>query len=296
MADEKFVVITPARNEAKYLGRTIESLVSQSLLPSEWVIVDDGSVDNTYRLAEDAARGHPWIKVIRRPDRGYRDFSGNFVEGIYEGLNHVSEKDYQYIFKIDADILLGPDYFKNILAKFAENPKLGIGGGMIYEYIYNKKFRIGGLPEIIPGAIKCWRRKCFQEIGGLVRESGWDVLDCFKAMGLGWQVQTYADDELKVLHLRPEKSSIKNRYHGWARDGKIHHFIGAHPLWVLASASYHVVDRPFALGSFCMIIGYLRAFLEGCPQYEDQGFRRYLRAYQKKRLTEILRLKWLPGT
>ena len=80
MADEKFMIITPARNEARYLGKTIESMVSQSLLPCEWVIVDDGSVDETYRIAEDAARAHPWIKVIRRPDRGYRDFGSGFVE------------------------------------------------------------------------------------------------------------------------------------------------------------------------------------------------------------------------
>jgi poly-beta-1,6-N-acetyl-D-glucosamine synthase len=292
MAVEKFIVITPARNEARYLGKTIESLVSQSILPCEWVIVDDGSVDETYRIAEDASRAHPWIKIIQRPDRGYRDFSSSFVEAIEEGLNHLSQKDCQYIFKIDADIVLGPDYFKEILVKFAENPKLGIAGGVVYDFINGEKIRLRELPEMTSGAIKGWRRECFKEIGGLVRGLGWDGLDSFKAMMLGWNTETFGDKGLEVLHLRPTKSSIKNRYYGWARHGKTLHFAGAHPAWLLASAAYHLVDHPFVLGSFCMIIGYLEAFMQGAPQYEDQEFKRYLRAYQKKRLAKIMRLKW----
>lgn len=295
MSGEKFIVVTPARNEATYLGKTIESIASQTVLPCEWVIVDDGSLDQTYRIAEDAARAYPWIKVIRLLDRGYRDFSGVYVDVINEGLNNLKRNDYQFIFKIDADIVLGPDYFLKILTKFAENQRLGISGGVVYDNIKGKKIRVRGLPEMIPGAIKCWRRECFQEMGGLVRGLGWDGLDCLKAMMLGWQVITYEDEELKVLHLRPEKSSIKNKYHGWARNGKILHFTGAHPVWLLASAFYHVVDRPFILGSLCMIIGYLEAFLQGAPQYEDQEFRRYLRAYQIRKLARILRLEWMPG-
>lgn len=295
MADENFVVITPARDEAQYLGKTIESIVSQTVLPKEWVIVDDGSVDDTCRIAEEAARSHSWIKVIRLGDRGYRDLGSGLTGVIHKGLDHLSRNDYQYIFNIDADIVLGPNYFKKILTKMAENPKLGISGGVVYDMIKDKKIRLRGLPEFIPGAIKCWRRECFKGMGGLVYGLGWDGFDSFKAMMLGWQATTFEDEELKVLHLRPEKSSIKNRYHGWARHGKILHFTGAHPVWLLASATYHLVDRPFVLGSLCMIIGYLEAFLQGAPQYEDQEFRRYLRAYQKRKLARILRLEWMPG-
>jgi glycosyltransferase involved in cell wall biosynthesis len=295
MAGEKFIVITAARNEQKYLGKMIKSLLSQTVLPCEWVIVDDGSVDETYRIAQDAARGHSWIKIIRRPDRGYRDLGGGLVDVFYEGLNHISNNDYQYIFNIDADIILGPDYFKKILAKFAENPKLGIGGGVVYDDIQGQKVRLRARLDLIRGAIKGWRRECFQEIGGLVRGTGWDALDCVKAIMSGWHTETYEDAGLEVLHLRPEKSSIKNRYLGWTRHGKALHFAGAHPVWLLASAMYHMLDRPYVMGGLCMIIGYLEEQLKGSQQYGGQEFRRSLRAWHKQELARRLRLKWLPG-
>ncbi len=291
MADEKFVIITPAKNEAKYLGKTIKSLVSQSLLPCEWVIVDDGSVDETYHIAEAAARAHSWIKVIRRPDRGCRDFNSFFVEAIYEGLDHLSEKDYQYLFKIDADIVLGPDYFKKILAKFADNSQLGIAGGVVYDSIKGKKVRVRTLPEIVLGAIKGWRRECFEEIGGLFRGLGWDAIDVFNAMMLGWETKSFEEEELRVLHLRPTGSSIKNILHGHVRNGKTLYFTGALPIWLLASATYHMTDRPFVLGSLCMLMGYLRELWKGSPQYGDQEFRRFLGTWRKQKLVRILRLQ-----
>jgi biofilm PGA synthesis N-glycosyltransferase PgaC len=294
MAGDKFIVITPARNEEKYIGKTIESMVAQTILPTEWVIVDDGSTDKTYSIAESASRIHPWIKVIQRPDRGFRDFSGPFVELIYEGLNNLTKINYKYIFKVDADVILKPNYFERILAEFAENPELGIAGGVVYDWIDGKKFRVRSLPEFIPGAIKGWRRECFEEMGGLVKGLGWEGFSAIKAIMLGWQTKTCEDEAVKVLHLRPERSSIKNIYHGWARHGKALHFIGAHPVWLLASAIYHLVDRPVVLGSLCMIIGYLDAVLQGSQQYEDKTFKTYYRAYQKKRLRRILRLQWMP--
>jgi biofilm PGA synthesis N-glycosyltransferase PgaC len=294
MAGEKFIVITAARNEQKYLGKMINSLLSQTILPCEWVIVDDGSVDETYRIAQDAARTHSWIKVIRRPDRGYRDTGGGLVEVLYEGLNHISNNDYQYIFSIDADIILGPDYFKKILAKFAGNPKLGIGGGVVFNDIQGERVRLRGRLNMTRGEIKGWRRECFQEIGGLVRGIGWDGLDCVKAIMLGWHTETYEDEGLEVLTLRPENSSIKNIYYGWARYGKTLHFAGAHPVWLLASAMYHMLDRPYVLSGICIIIGYIEEQLKGSQQYGGQEFRRFLRAWHKQELARMLRLKWMP--
>jgi len=107
---------------------------------------------------------------------------------------------------------------------------------------------------------------------------------------LGWQAKTFDDPELKVLHLRPEGSSVKNRYRGWARRGQAMHFVGAHPVWVLASALYHMADRPFILGGMCMVIGYLNAFLSKAARYDNPAFRRYLRRWQLERLACLLRL------
>jgi glycosyltransferase involved in cell wall biosynthesis len=290
MSKVPFIVITPARNEEQYLAQTIESVVSQTLLPSIWVIVDDGSTDATASIAERAARKHPWIKVVGRENRGHRSLGSGVVEALYSGLGTLAGEDYDFLFKIDADIALGPHFFEAMLAKFAENPGLGIASGDAYELVETKVVHIRVLPLAFTGAVKCWRRKCFEEIGGLISGPGWDALDAYQAMRLGWQTATFEEPALRATHLRPEGSSVKNKYWFWLRRGKGLHFAGAHPLWVLASAMYHMLDRPFVLGGMSMLIGYLTAVIDKSATFGDAEFRTYLRRWQLKRLARILRL------
>jgi biofilm PGA synthesis N-glycosyltransferase PgaC len=287
---QKFIVITPAKDEAQYLQKTIVSLVSQTVLPLEWVIVDDGSRDGTGNIAYDAALRHPWIQVVKKKETGPRDCGYGDTAAFCTGLNNVQAEDYDFIFRIDADIILGPRYFEGILNKFAANARLGIATGEVDELIKGKLFRLRNLPLGFNGMIKGWRRTCFREIGGIPKGLGWDGLDCFKAMMLGWQTITFEDEDLAVIHLRPEGSSVINRYHGWARHGRAWHFAGAHPLWVLASAFYHLIDRPYVLGSLCLLLGFMVAWLTRAERYEDKELREYLRAWQLKKLAGFLRL------
>jgi len=287
----EFIVITPARNEAAYIGETIKSVLSQTVLPSMWVIVDDGSSDDTANIAEEAARAHPWIRVVRRKDRGYRDMHGGLVAVIYEGLRHITATDYEFLFNIDADRVFGPNYFRTILNKFKENPELGIASGVVYENFKGKLIRMKGLPWPTSGGIKCWRRKCFEQIGGLVRGLVWDGIDCFKAMMLGWQTKTFEGQELMVIHLRPEGSSDRSILQGFVRRGRGHHWVASHPLWVLASAGCHMLDYPYVMGGGAMIIGYLQAILQGSEQLGDEELKRFLRKFQIAKLSRILRLR-----
>ena len=289
--DERFVVITPARNEADYLEQTIKSVVSQTILPSEWIIVDDGSRDKTALIAEKASQAHPWIKVVRLEDRGYRDlYCVLVVDVIYEGIKNI-DADYEFLFNIDADIVLSPDYFEIILNTLRANPKLGIASGVVYEKFRGKLIKMKGLSWPTSGAIKCWRRKCFEEIGGLVRGLAWEVLDCFRALMLGWQTQAFEDERLKVIHLRLEGSADQRIFHKFVRRGRSHHFMASHPLWLLATAFYHMQERPYILGGVGIIIGYLEAILERSKQLWDHELKRYLRKWQIKKLTQILRLR-----
>jgi glycosyltransferase involved in cell wall biosynthesis len=291
MSRTKFIVITPAKNEANYIQKTIDSVVSQTLLPSEWLIVDDCSSDDTALLAERAARRHPWIKVVRRVETGKRDVGYGDTRAFMDGLSRTGIPDYEFMFKIDADVVLKPPYFQKIFQKFAANPRLGIGVGEVDELVGSKLVPMRALPHGFNGMIKGWRRACFEAIGGIPRGPGWDGLDCYRAMMLGWETTTFPDADLRVVHLRPEGSSVKNRYEGWARHGRALHFSGAHPLWILASACYHMAERPFVLGGVCLILGYFESVLKKSKQYGDQDFRRYLRRWQLRRLTELLRLR-----
>jgi len=290
MSEAPLVVITAARNEADFLPKTIESVVSQTVWPREWVIVDDGSNDGTAGIAEAAARVYEWIRVVRLADRGFRDTGAGQRDAIHHGLAQLHTEDYEFLFNLDADIVLGPGYFKGILAKFAENPRLGIATGVICEIHNGRWEKLRRLPEMTFGAIKGWRRQCFQDIDGLVRGLGWEGVDNFRAMMLGWETKSFEDEALAVKHLRPMRSSIKNIYHGWARHGTGSYLMGSHPLWVLGSALYHMPDRPLVLGGVAMLIGYWREFYRGSPQYYDEVFRRFLRQWQLRRLAILLKM------
>lgn len=287
---QKFVVITPAKNEGQYIQKTIDSIIFQTVLPSEWVIVDDGSRDETAEIAEATARIHPWIRVVKRKETGPRDIGYGDTAAFCAGLSSVRMVDYDFIFKIDADIVLGPKYFQGILNKFASNARLGIATGEADELIQGHLVRMRTLPLGFNGMIKGWRKACFQEIGGIPKGPGWDGIDCYKAMMLGWQTVTFEDEDLRVVHLRQAGSTVINMYHGWAKHGHALHFIGAHPLWLLASAFYHLADRPYVLGSLCLLIGFLEAWLGGAKRYEDQELREYVRAWQRKKLAKSLKL------
>ncbi len=289
--DKQFIVITPARDEEAYLERVIEAIVGQTVLPAEWVIVDDGSVDQTAEIARFAATKHNWIKVYRRKNRGYRDLGAGVAEAITEGLVQVSVRDYDFIFNIDADIILGPKYFETILKKFEEDPGLGIAVGEVYERINHKILKMRAQPLGMVGALKCWRRTCFEQIGGLARGEGWDGVDCLQAMRFGWRTATFPDEELKVIHLRQCRTSVRSIFYGWMRHGRALHFAGSHPLYVLASALYHSIDRPVIFGSIFLIIGYLEAAVKKSNQFNDREFRRFLRQWQLKRLAEIIKIK-----
>jgi poly-beta-1,6-N-acetyl-D-glucosamine synthase len=289
MNQDKFIIITPARNEANYIGKIIESIVSQTILPCEWVIVDDGSRDATKTIAERASRAHPWIKVVSREDRGYRSHNFGMIETFYYGLNHIITDDCDFIFLIEADIVLKPKYFEGILSKFAENPRLGIAEGEVYEYRNGKPVKLVTMSWSTNGQAKGWRKKCFHEIEPFAKLH-WDVIDNYKAMMLGWETRTFADEELEILHLRPIGSSSQKSYcHTMAWVGTLLHFKGTHPLWVLAAASRYMLNYPYVIGGFCIIIGYLQAVLERAEQYDDENFRRWLWKWQKNKLLEFLR-------
>ena len=128
----KYVVVTPVRDEEAYLRLTIESMVRQTVRPKEWVIVDDGSRDRTGKIIEEAALQHPWIRGLRREDRGFRKWGAGIIEAFYDGFHALACTDWDFMAKLDGDLSFDPAYFAQMLGKFEENSRLGIGGGFLY--------------------------------------------------------------------------------------------------------------------------------------------------------------------
>ena len=279
-----YIVITPARDEAAYLQRTIDSVVFQTCRPAEWIIVDDGSHDDTAAIAEAAADRVPWIRVLRLPDRGRRVVGGGVVEAFNAGLAVRQCSEAHFICKLDADLVLPPDYFERLMKYFAAEPRLGIACGRIFDTIGGQLAMLRHEPEMVFGAAKFYRRECFENIAPLEPSIGWDGIDCYQAMRRGWRTATLPDPELSILHLRRMGTSHRSILHGCARRGHGLHYNRAHPLWVLASAAYRMLDRPYVIGGVSVLAGYASASLHGRPRIPDGEFGRFLRAWQMRKL------------
>ncbi len=280
----KYVVVTAARDEAGYIEHTIKSLTSQTVKPIRWIIVDDGSTDGTVELVEAAAAQNDWITVIRRENRGFRSVGVGNYDALQEGFRAVANIDHDFLSIVDADVDFAPTYFEELGIKFSENPKLGIGCGAVIDILDGAFYKADILPEMTGGPLKCYRCQCWEEIGGLVRAASWDAIDCFKAMQLGWISQTFQEKSLNISHLRPTGSTQNSIFTGKKRRGAGMYFMGAHPVWVVASALRRFFEPPVAKGCWFVLVGYFQEMWRGGDQLKDQDLITYIRRWQLKRL------------
>ena len=282
---ERIVIVSPVRDEAEYIERTIRSIMRQTTRPVEWVIVDDGSSDGTRKIVERLSRGVDWIRLVRREDRGRRAVGPGVVEAFYYGYEHIRTRRYDYICKLDGDIELNPDYFATLLAKFAADPRLGAASGK--PFLVTEDGRV--IPErtsdeMVVGAVNFYRQSCFESIGGFVREVHWDGIAFHQCRRRGWRTCSFADPALAIYHNRMMGASEKSIFEGRLRWGRGQWFLGTHPLYLLGIGAYRALERPFVIGGALIVAGYIQAWWRGMRRYGDSDFRRSLHAWQMERL------------
>jgi glycosyltransferase involved in cell wall biosynthesis len=265
------------------MRETLDTVASQTVLPAVWVVVDDGSKDDTPRILEEYSRKLPWLKVVRRTDRGRRAVGPGVIEAFYAGLETIRLEDYDYVCKLDMDLDLPPRYFERLMERMEQNPRLGTSSGkpwFIHPSTGQKLPEVCG-DEMSVGMTKFYRVACFREIGGFVRQVMWDGIDCHRARMLGWIAESVDEDELRFLHLRPMGSSEgKGIWSGRVRAGFGQYFMGTSPLYYLAVAAYRLPKHPIVYGSLGMLWGYVSSKLKHAPRYEDAEFRKFVRRYQ----------------
>ncbi len=277
----KYVVITPVRDEETYLPRTIESMAAQTIPPREWIIVNDGSKDATGKIADEAAAMYDWIRVVHRDDRGYRKWGAGIIEAFYAGFDVLQCKDWDFMSKLDGDLSFEPNYFESAFAKFRENPKIGIGGGVLYHFTDGERILERHPVFHVRGGVKIYRRACWDALGGLWIGPGSDLMDETKANMLGWITQSFTD--IHMIHHRPTGDTY-GRWGGSVKDGKIDYVTGYHPLFLLAKWARRSVRRPYVLGSLALAYGYFSARFQKIPQVDDPELIRYIRKQQLARL------------
>ncbi|MCW1920775.1 glycosyltransferase [Rhodobacter sp. KR11] len=281
----RYLLVSPCRNEADYMVRTLESVTRQSLRPALWVIVDDGSTDATPAILADYAARHDWIKVVTKPDRGKRAVGPGVIEAFYFGLNQVDWTGFDYLCKLDLDLDLPLGYFQGLVTRMEADPRLGsasgkpwftgAGGARIPE-------KIGD--EMSVGMTKFYRRRCFQAIGGFVQEVMWDGIDCHKTRQLGWTCRSFPDAELEFEHLRPMGSSQQSIFTGRKRHGFGQYYMGSDFAFFTASCLSRLTHPPYVLGALASWWGYVDAALRRLPQHQDRDLITLIRAYQRRAL------------
>lgn len=277
----KYVVVTPVRDEEKFIGATLRSVANQTVKPSEWVIVNDGSTDNTASIIDDYARQYPWIRTIHRANRGFRKSGGGVVDAFYDGFNQLQSDDWDFVVKLDGDLILEDNYFQSCFERFSRDKRLGIAGGMIY-HILDGKQHLEPAPRFhVRGATKIYRRECWKAIGGLWRAPGWDTIDEVKAQMLGWVTESFED--ILLLQQRPTGTS-ENLWADMVKGGLARYIAGYHPLFILASCLRNLVRKPYLTGSLALMIGYLKGYVKHVPQVSDPALIRFVRDQQLRRL------------
>jgi biofilm PGA synthesis N-glycosyltransferase PgaC len=282
MPCRRYVLVSPCRDEAEHMRRTLESVMAQTVPPTLWVVVDDGSTDDTPSILESYRARVPYLRVVRRADRGRRNVGPGVIEAFYAGLQTVALEEFDYVCKLDLDLDLPPRYFEILIQRMESNPRLGTSSGKPY-FVDPRSANV--VPEVCGdemsvGMTKFYRVQCFREIGGFVRQVMWDGIDCHRCRMLGWVAESVDDEPLRFMHLRPMGSSQKGIWTGRVRSGYGQYFMGTAPLYLLASSVFRLPKRPVLLGSIAMLWGYISSAVRRVARYEDLEFRRFIRRYQ----------------
>jgi glycosyltransferase involved in cell wall biosynthesis len=279
---QRYVLISPCRNEAGYMRQTLDSVLAQSVLPAKWVIVDDGSTDETPAILKEYAQRYPWIEVVTRVDRGHRAVGPGVVEAFYSGYAAIDPSAYDFLCKLDLDLRLPPRYFEILMHRMNEDRSIATCSGKAYIEEAGKLVNERHGDDTSLGMTKFYRVDCFQAIGGFVREVMWDGIDCHQCRMRGWQACSWDDPELRFIHLRPMGSSQKGILTGRMRHGYGQYFMGTGFVFMVASAVSRMNQKPYVLGSLAMLWGWLSSAIQRKPRYEDPAFRAFLRRYHRR--------------
>jgi biofilm PGA synthesis N-glycosyltransferase PgaC len=275
-----YVVVSPVRDEAKHVEVTLRSVTGQTLRPSLWVIVDDGSQDETPEIVAAWAMEHPWIRTLRIERDTPRGPGSAVVRAFQAGFELVRISRFDFIVKLDCDMEFAPDYFERLLAKFHQDERLGIASGSYLEQQHGEWQPVWMPPYHACGASKVIRAKCWEEIGGFVPARGWDTVDEIRAQCRGWKTAHFP--ELKMRHHRREGEGI-GQLRTNAMHGEVYYSTGGGFFFFLLKVLHRMFSgRPYLFGGLALFWGYLKPLLGGQARLvtaaEARHYRRLLNA------------------
>jgi glycosyltransferase involved in cell wall biosynthesis len=270
--------VTPARNEAENLRRLAGSMAKQTLLPRQWLIVDNGSLDGTGEAAAAIARELPFATTIHLPIDDSAAIRGGPIVVAFETGVGALDPGWEIVVKLDADVSFEDDFFDGIVQAFDDDPSLGIAGGTCYEQNGAGEWRpTFTTRDHVRGATRAYRADCFRHVTPLERRMGWDGVDELKAQVAGWSTRTLPD--VPFRHHRA-LGARERSWSKWVGQGDMAHFMGYGFGYLLVRTGYRTLKEPSATG---MVWGYLTAVAKRKDRVADEEVRRHLREQQSLR-------------
>lgn len=288
----EYIIITPAYNEAEYVERTIKGALAQSVLPNKWVIVDDGSTDDTAEIVQKYAKEHSWIQYIYREKNANENYYASNVHAIMAGYEYAKACDYEFLAVLDADISLPTDYYEQIFDKFNQDKKLGVASGVYQDLVNGKLRKILNDRRSTPKAIQVFRKECFEQIGGYLplKYGGEDTCSCVMARMNGWK--SWSFPEICVVHNKPvgmghSDNMLKVRF----RNGLNEYGLATHPLFMLIKSLKRCIkERPIIAGGLARLVGFMYGYCSRQKRQIPKDMIRFIRKEQVGRLCNLNRV------
>src|ERR1035438_4539016 len=280
-----YVLVTPARNEAEFIDLTLKSMVAQTVPPLKWVIVSDGSTDGTDEIVRRYMADNPWIELVRMPERQERHFAGK-AHAFNAGYERVKGLDFDVLGNVDADVSFEADHFQLLVAKFAEDPQLGVAGAPFREGTYQYDYRFTST-ENVWGGCQLFRRECFETIGGYspMKGGGVDLVAVVTARMNGWKSRTYPDRV--CIHHRIMNTAMNKGLKLKFKWGQSDYRLGGHPVWELFRCIYQMSNQPYIMGGLVTLAGYYFALITRRPRSVSPEFADFRGKEQMQRLREF---------
>lgn len=280
----KYYIVIPAHNEQEYIGLTLQSLISQTVLPKKVVVVNDNSTDKTEEIVLNYAKENPYISLVNKTSSAIHLPGSKVIQAFHKGFETLDE-DYDIIVKLDGDLIFPPNYFETVISHFQSDPKIGMAGGFCY-IEKNGDWILENLTDKdhIRGALKAYRKETFQQIGGLKPSMGWDTVDELLCKYYDWKIVT--DSSLHVKHLKPTGANYSKtaRY----KQGEAFYTLG-YGFWItaIASAKLAMMKKKTFL-FFDYIKGFLKAKKAKIPLLVTDAQAKFIRNYRLKKMKEKL--------
>jgi glycosyltransferase involved in cell wall biosynthesis len=286
---ERYVLVTAARNEERYIGRTLDAVAAQTVRPVRWVVISDGSTDNTDAIAREFAGRHGFIDFVRCEDRTERAFSSQ-VYAQHFGCRRLKGLEYDFIGMLDGDISFEPEYYARVFDKFGADPKLGIAGGLVHEQ-HAGVFRCREMSSVnsVAGGVQLFRRDCFEAIGGYIpmKWGGMDTVAEAMARMRGWEARAFP--ELKAYHHKAHETWNPAGLRRRICEGRMDYSLGFSPAVELVKCLRRLAVEPYLVGSAFRLWGYVSSALCRQERSAPQEVLEFMRQEHKRRLRMAIR-------